>query len=637
MPANDDNLNENKSLSKEEVLKLYFGFDSFRQNQEEIITNILNGKNVLAIMPTGAGKSLCYQIPAIMSQGVTIVISPLISLMTDQVMKLKNIGINCAAINGMLSNDEYLKVKKDILSGKTKILYIAPERLLNSDFISFASKLDVRLIVIDEAHCISQWGHDFRKSYLNIIDFVKMPKTKPVMAMFTATATRMVQDDIINILGLNDCKVIKSSFDRPNLYISKEYLTSKQKCAKLLSYLKKYKDKFGIVYCMTRKKVDYLHYILNKNGIKAGKYHAGMTDIERKNNQNDFVYDRISVIVATNAFGMGIDKSNVNYIIHYNCPKDIESYYQEIGRAGRDGTNADCILFYNKKDFLTAKRLLDMTYEQEKLKDDYNPANALQIYKNKLKNLEKMKELCLTNECIKKYILNYFGETKFETCNKCSNCGTNFVQVNKISSLVNNSLNSNDVTDECNIILDLVYEYNKKYGISTLVSILKGRIYKNYKQNLSNSKHFKVLSYRTGAYIEKLFDKLLVERYLEVINRLYPTIGITPKGLIQLETSKNRIYLTPSSPSLKPKSNSTIDITLLKELKEVRLKLAKENNMPAYIIFSDHTLESMCQLLPESIDEILYVSGVGRYKATRYGAYFIEAIKKYKDNKRYAN
>lgn len=604
--------------TKEDVLKSVFGFDSFRENQGKIIDNIFDGKNVLSIMPTGAGKSLCYQIPAILFSGITIVISPLISLMEDQILKLKNVGIECAFINSTLTEGEYVTIKNEILNGEYKVIYVAPERLQNKDFIYVSSKLNISLVVVDEAHCVSQWGNDFRKSYLCINQFVKNLSPKPVLAAFTATATKAVQEDIISMLGLGNCTVIKSSFDRPNLYISKQYLTNNYKDDFILKYVKENKDKYGIIYCSTRKNVDEIHGFLLENSVNVGKYHAGMSDKDRKENQDAFIYDKVNVIVATNAFGMGIDKSNVNYVIHYNCPKDIESYYQEIGRAGRDGTNAECILLYNGQDFSTSKYLIDKTYEEEMKKPGFDPSVASSVYEYKLDRLEKMRMLCYTNECLKNYILGYFGENKVDNCDNCSNCEKEFEEI--------------DVTLESNKILELVLEYNTRYGATTLTDILKGsRSKKISGLGLINSKSYGTLNALSISQIRDLFLTLTFEGYLYKTNGDYPTVGITDSGKNQLYNNQNRIFIRKAKEEIKREKVEKIVINndLIYKLKEVRLILARKENVPAYIVFNDRTLENMCELLPTSIPELLNVSGVGDYKAKKYGEYFIAAIKEY--------
>lgn len=604
--------------TKYTILKNIFGFEMFRNNQENIIDQILLGNNVLSIMPTGSGKSLCYQIPAILFDGVTIVISPLISLMDDQILKLKNIGIKCAFINSTLSEVEYLKVKNEIINGEYKLIYVAPERLQNKDFIYISSKLNIKFVVVDEAHCVSQWGNDFRKSYLDIKHFVSQITPKPVLAAFTATATKAVQEDIISMLGLENCNVIKSSFDRPNLYISKQFITNKKKNDFVINYLKTNKDKYGIIYCSTRNNVDELYSFLIENNIKAGKYHAGMDDENRRLNQEDFIYDRINVIVATNAFGMGIDKPNVNFVIHYNCPKDIESYYQEIGRAGRDGTAADCFLLYNARDFSISKFLINKNYEEEINNANINQEIAFSVYEHKLNNLEKIKMLCYSKECIKKYILNYFGEYKFENCNNCSICESDFEEI--------------DVTDECNKVLEEVQQLNLRYGETTLADVLKGSKSKKINSlGLNNFNLYGSLNSLTIPEIRSLFSILIYEEYLYKTNGEYPVIGINENGINQLLLKDNKIFIKKikESKSNNKKEKTIINSDLLFDLKQVRLNIARYEKVPAYVIFNDKTLENMCELLPASIDEFLKVSGVGHYKAYKYGKHFINAIIKY--------
>lgn len=614
-------VNNNSAINtKEKVLRSFFGFDSFRENQEKIIDEILNGNNVLSIMPTGSGKSLCYQIPAILASGITIVISPLISLMQDQILKLKNVSANCTFINSTLSEEEYLKTKKEILQGEYQIIYVAPERLQSKDFIYMTSKLNISLVVVDEAHCVSQWGNDFRKSYLDINNFVNSINPKPVLAAFTATATKAVQEDIISMLGLGDCSVIKSSFDRPNLYIAKHLISNKDKDKFIIDYINDNKDKFGIIYCSTRDNVDKLYELLVSNNVSVGKYHAGMEDIDRKQNQKNFIFDKIKVIVATNAFGMGIDKPNVNYVIHYNCPKDIESYYQEIGRAGRDGTSADCILLYNKEDFKISKFLIKVTYKEEKRRIDADLNKALSVYNNKLDKLDKMITLCYSNECIKKYILNYFGENKIEKCDNCSNCREKIFE-------------NRDVTDECNKILKIIQEFDSKYGMYILSSTLKGAKTKKISRlGLDKSISYGTLKSFNVSYVHELFDELIFQGYIYKTKGKYPKLGISEIGINQLNDLNKKIFISEFIPNKKEKNKKTpINSDLLLKLKELRLELARKENVPTYIVFNDRTLENMCELLPTSKEEFLNVIGVGDFKANKYGDYFISAINKYID------
>lgn len=511
-----------------------------------------------------------------------------------------------------------MKTKQEILQGQYQIIYVAPERLQNKDFIYMASKLNISLVVVDETHCVSQWGNDFRKSYLYINNFVNSIYPKPVLAAFTATATKAVQEDIISMLGLGDCSIIKGSFDRPNLYIAKHQISNRDKDKFIIDYLHENEDKFGIIYCSTRDNVNRLYNLLKSNNISVGKYHAGMEDRDREENQKDFIFDKIKVIVATNAFGMGVDKPNVNYVIHYNCPMDIESYYQEIGRAGRDGTDADCILLYNGQDYKISKFLINMTYKEEKYKSDTDPEVALSVYEYKLEKLEKMKMLCYSSQCIKKIILNYFGENKIENCNNCSNCEKEFENI--------------DVTDACNNILKVVQEYDGKYGETTLSNILKGsKSRKISGLGLDKSTSYGSLNLLATSYIRELFGNLIYQGYLYKIPGEYPTIGINESGINQINNPLNKIYIRQFKEVSKKerKEKTIINRDLIYILKEVRLELARRENVPAYIVFNDRTLENMCELLPTSKGEFLNVIGVGDFKANKYGDYFISAIKTY--------
>lgn len=618
----DNNIHKTESYNifdgKYDVLKKVYGFDSFRENQENIIDTIMNGEDILSIMSTGSGKSLCYQIPAILSSGITIVISPLISLMEDQIQKLRSYGIECAFINSTLSEGEYSRIKNEILNGVYQIIYVAPERLQSNDFRYISNKINISLVVVDEAHCVSQWGNDFRKAYLSIKSYVNSIKPRPVLAAFTATATLDVEDDIINMLGLINCKVVKGSFDRPNLYISKYNIPFRKKSSFVLDYLLNNKDKSGIIYCSTRKNVDELYRYLFSNGISVGKYHAGMSEEDRKISQDDFIYDRINVMVATNAFGMGIDKSNVNYVIHYNCPKDIESYYQEIGRAGRDGTKAECILLYNGQDFNISKYLIDKMYEEELVSNYSNFVEDL--YQYKLKKLDDMKRLCYTNDCIRIYMLNYFGECKDEDCNNCSSCKSEYEQV--------------DVTKECLSILLLVNELNGIFGETTLANTLKGsKSIKISSLGLDRSRYYGALHNLNISEIRELISTLVYHEYLFKNNSEYPTIALTDNGFKQINERSEKIWMKKMRKSETPKklTDEMSNMDLMYFLKQLRLDLARKESIPAYLVFSDKTLINMCQILPVDMGEFLSVSGVGEYKAKKYGTQFIKVIKEYVD------
>ena len=400
-----------------QTLKQYFGYDSLRTGQEELINAILEGRDVLGIMPTGAGKSLCYQLPALMLNGITLVISPLISLMSDQVKALNQAGVHAAYINSSLTENQIRMALSYASQGRYKIIYVAPERLNTPRFLDFACTADISMLTVDEAHCISQWGQDFRPSYLEIAGFLARLPRRPIVSAFTATATERVKNDIVASLGLNNPVTMVTGFDRPNLFF--RVVTRKggsQKDNSIINYVKKHEDESGIIYCATKKNVDNLYALLNEHGILAGRYHAGLSNEERKQNQEDFTYDRISVMVATNAFGMGIDKSNVRYVLHYNMPQSLEYYYQEAGRAGRDGEEAECVLFFSKQDIMINKFLL-----QNKASSG-DVASDIQKTANDQRKLQQMINYCETDKCLREFILSYFGDTTPCICNKCSNC-----------------------------------------------------------------------------------------------------------------------------------------------------------------------------------------------------------------------
>ncbi|MGN1319211.1 MAG: RecQ family ATP-dependent DNA helicase [Lachnospirales bacterium] len=399
------------------ALKQIFGYDNFRYGQEEVVTNIYKGRDVFAIMPTGGGKSVCYQLPAILSEGITLVISPLVSLMADQVRQLKALGIRGAYLNSTLTFKQYLKALDNAKKGVYKIIYVAPERLENDDFIDFARNIDISIIAIDEAHCVSQWGQDFRPSYLRINNFVNNLPNRPTLCAFTATATAKVKEDVIIMLGLNNPLLVETGFDRPNLYF--ETRTPISKNSALLKVCKKHINESGIVYCISRKKVEEVCSFLCKNGYSATRYHAGLDDEERKKNQSDFIYDNKNIMVATNAFGMGINKSDVRYVVHYNMPKSLEFYYQEAGRAGRDGERAECYLFYEPQDYFTNKFLIEQIDESGEMPEEQRK----KVIENELKKLGQMRHYtAMKDGCLRNYMLYYFGEKAPYKCNNCSNC-----------------------------------------------------------------------------------------------------------------------------------------------------------------------------------------------------------------------
>lgn len=602
-----------------EVLYRYFGYTAFRSGQAELIDAQLSGRDVFGIMPTGGGKSLCYQIPALMLEGITLVVSPLISLMKDQVTALKNMGVSAAYVNRSLSAEQIRLVLRNIQQKKYKIIYIAPERLLTESFLAAISNLKIAMVAVDEAHCISQWGQDFRPSYLRIADFLKLLKVRPVVSAFTATATQEVRDDVERILGLQNPLRIITGYDRPNLRFA--VVQPKSKPLALLDFIEARPGKCGIVYCSTRKEVEKVCQMLQNKGISATRYHAGLSEEERHTNQDDFVYDRCKVMVATNAFGMGIDKSNVGYVIHYNMPQCIESYYQEAGRAGRDGENADCILLYSPSDIRTAKFLIQHPTENEELSEE----ERSNLIKRELIRLDAMVGYCNTSRCLRGYILEYFGQEHPQLCGNCSNCESTAEQ--------------RDITEYAKMILSCIYRIHEQLGyslgITLVVRVLHGSREKRIKElRLDRLSTYGLMNHVPRAEIREMISALENQGYIMT----HPDRGdlnLTDKArevLFHGEKVKMLVRKKKREKSRKEDASSNPNTAgLLEELKALRLTLAKEENMPAYIVFSNATLKDMAQKAPVTMAEFLAVSGVGKFKAERYGQRFLTAIKKYMD------
>ena len=602
-----------------EVLYRYFGYTAFRSGQAELIDAQLSGRDVFGIMPTGGGKSLCYQIPALMLEGITLVVSPLISLMKDQVTALKNMGVSAAYVNRSLSAEQIRLVLRNIQQKKYKIIYIAPERLLTESFLAAISNLKIAMVAVDEAHCISQWGQDFRPSYLRIADFLKLLKVRPVVSAFTATATQEVRDDVERILGLQNPLRIITGYDRPNLRFA--VVQPKSKPLALLDFIEARPGKCGIVYCSTRKEVEKVCQMLQNKGISATRYHAGLSEEERHTNQDDFVYDRCKVMVATNAFGMGIDKSNVGYVIHYNMPQCIESYYQEAGRAGRDGENADCILLYSPSDIRTAKFLIQHPTENEELSEE----ERSNLIKRELIRLDAMVGYCNTSHCLRGYILEYFGQEYPQLCGNCSNCESTAEQ--------------RDITEYAKMILSCIYRIHEQLGyslgITLVVRVLHGSREKRIKElRLDRLSTYGLMNHVPRAEIREMISALENQGYIMT----HPDRGdlnLTDKArevLFHGEKVKMLVRKKKREKSRKEDASSNPNTAgLLEELKALRLTLAKEENMPAYIVFSNATLKDMAQKAPITMAEFLAVSGVGKFKAERYGQRFLTAIKKYMD------
>lgn len=603
-------------MDKFSVLRQYFGYGEFRKGQESLVDSLLQGRDVLGIMPTGAGKSICYQVPAILMNGITIVVSPLISLMKDQVNALVQQGVNSAYINSSLTNEEYEKTIREASAGKYKILYVAPERLLTGGFLNLCQVIHISMVAIDEAHCVSQWGQDFRPSYLNIKTFINNLPYRPVVGAFTATATNEVKDDVVKILELRNPEVVTTGFDRPNLFFS--VLRPDSKNTKLLELVKERRNKSGIIYCSTRKKVESVCDFLIKKGYPATRYHAGLEDKERIKNQDDFVYDRKPIMVATNAFGMGIDKSNVSYVIHYNMPKNIESYYQEAGRAGRDGSEADCILLYARSDIHTNQYFIDNMEPNPQLTDEQNDF----IRKREEARLKYMTFYCTMSDCLRGQILRYFGDEQHENCGKCSNCLTKFETV--------------DVTIEAQKILSCIIRTGQNYGANMIADVLMGKSNDKIRfAGLDRQSTYGIMKDSKITDIKYIIEKLIEQEYIAEVGVGKPILKVTEMSYPILKG--NASIKIKKTFKLQQKATSEVaeivDASLFELLKAVRTEFAKKKGVPAFLIFSDATLTDMCWKLPTTPQEFLEVNGVGTSKLEKYGDKFIEAIKEYKQIK----
>ena len=609
-------------MEKAELLQRVFGYSGFRPGQEELIDGVLNGRDVFGIMPTGGGKSMCYQLPALMLPGITLVISPLISLMRDQVMALKAVGVSAAYINSTLTGPQVQAVYRNLLAGKYKIVYIASERLDYPGFAGLAARLPISFIAVDEAHCISQWGQDFRPSYLRIVNFIEGLPQRPPVGAFTATATKQVREDVERILQLRNPIRTTTGFDRPNLYF--EVIQTDEKEKELRRLLASRRGKSGIIYCSTRKKVESVCEDLRDRSYGATRYHAGLTDEERSANQEDFLYDRAPIMVATNAFGMGIDKSNVSFVIHYNMPKSIEAYYQEAGRAGRDGAPADCILLYNGADVNTARFLINNGSENEEM----DPAQREVVHRQDLKRLDAMVGYCKTKTCLRGYILEYFGQKHPEICGNCGSCTGNFETV--------------DITREAQMILSCVKRIYDKLGywvgINLIGNVLRGSKVKRVAElGLDELTTYGLLKDRTRSDIHAMIDHLEAEGYLASESEHQTIRTTTLAGLVLYhgKTVEMKVEIEPEEivlPSTVQKLSGD-EGELFDTLKELRGKLAREAGIPAYVVFSNATLTDMAKRKPLTMSEFKKVSGVGEIKAAWYGTAFLKRIQQFLDEK----
>ena len=618
--------------NKYTILKKYFGYTEFRKGQEELIDALLSKRDVFGIMPTGAGKSICYQVPALLFDGITLVISPLISLMKDQVSSLNQAGIHAAYFNSSLTQNQYEKALAYAKEGRYKIIYVAPERLMTEKFLDFVCKVPISFVSVDEVHCVSQWGQDFRPSYLKIIDFISILPKRPVVGAFTATATEVVKEDVLNLLNLKEPYIVTTGFDRSNLKFMVK--APKNRFQELYNFIVDRKGDSGIVYCITRKNVEEVCKKLEDKGVSVTKYHAGLTDQERNMNQDDFVNDRRQIMIATNAFGMGIDKSDVRYVVHYNMPKNIESYYQEAGRAGRDGMESECILFYHGQDIITNQLFIEQSRNEELTYDE-----VLRVQEQDRERLQKMILYSTTTECLRGYMLSYFGEKVDGPCENCSNCLSSFQE--------------EDVAKGVRAIFQSVLSTRERYGIMTILNTLHGSAIANVKKyRLEESEYFGQLKEYSLQKLRQITDHLIMQEYMYTTKDQYAILKIYNKAkqwleedqpyLMKFAIEEETISLETPSISKKKKSKSSIeqksygkairtmeepDEELLTCLKSLRLKLAKEAKVPAYIVFTDKTLAEMSVKKPVTKEEMLGISGVAEAKYSKYGEEFLHEIR----------
>ena len=604
---------------KREILTQRFGFHSFREGQEEVMDALLTGRDALAVMPTGSGKSLCFQIPALLFGGLSLVISPLISLMKDQVSALRAAGISAAFLNSALAPSQMFRVLESACRGEYSLLYVAPERLDTEAFQRLAAAVPIPFVAVDEAHCVSQWGQDFRPSYLRIESFLRSLPSRPVLGAFTATATPRVREDMAHLLGLEKPRIVTTGFDRSNLYF--EVRSPEDKFQALAAFLRDRPRKSGIIYCLTRKTVDTLCEKLCSRDYQAVSYHAGLTREERQANQERFQRDDARIMVATNAFGMGIDKSNVQYVLHYNMPKDMESYYQEAGRAGRDGLPAECVLLHDFQDLRINTFLIEKGRENEEL----DPEDLERLEKAQKKRLRRMVEYCHSSDCLRREILSYFGENPPASCGNCGNCLRR--------------VDREDVTIDAQKILSCVKRMKERYGLTLLMQTLRGsRSKKVLELQFDKLSTYGIMRHESEKTLRRKIDFLLGRGYMELTEDAYPVLQITPSGGDVLFRGA-RVYMprakeealsvvgqTEGPLSVPPDAEEEI---LFEKLRDLRKVLAKEEGVPAFVIFSDATLRDLCTKRPRNAEELLHVEGIGYSKRAKYGDAFLEALREH--------
>lgn len=613
-----------------QALKQHFGYEAFRPGQEGVVEAILGCRDALAVMPTGAGKSVCYQVPGVVMDGLALVVSPLVSLMGDQVRALLDAGIRGAYLNSTLTPGQQSTVLRRALDGAYQIMYVAPERLADPRFLEFAQRAAIPLVAVDEAHCVSQWGQDFRPSYLTIGDFIAQLPSRPVVAAFTATATARVRADIVRLLDLRDPYEVVTGFDRPNLYFGVERLDPKRKIARIAGYALEHAGDSGIVYCSTRKDTDKVHAALLEAGIRAARYHAGMSAADRAESQRAFIADDAPVMVATNAFGMGIDKSNVRFVIHHNMPESIEAYYQEAGRAGRDGEPSRCTLLWNESDIVTRRRLLDSDYENERL----TPEEQEAVRASKRWLLDAMVGYCRTTDCLHAYMTRYFGETAgaaAKTDGKCvggcANCEHTFETI--------------DVTDIARAVSRCVHDVNQHVGSGKIVKVLRGSKAQNLSYlNPESLPSFGMLDEVPEARIRDVLSQMATDGFLTIAEGRLPIVGFGPRAaetvapefhydIKKIKRADARARRTPdvSTPAVGSYVPDDGDEALFQKLRALRLDIARELGKPPYIVFSDKTLRDMVRVKPITDDQFLAVNGVGESKLKQYGERFMAAIR----------